>query len=84
MRAIEDQWDPGFLGDGFQRVHLGRMAVEVGGGDRCRPVDDATHILGVEGCPAALDVGEPRWPGDDPEAAAIAFLRQHLPQEPVA
>jgi sugar phosphate isomerase/epimerase len=26
-------------------------------------------------------LGEPRWPGDDPEAAAIAFLRQHIPDE---
>ena len=36
---------------------------------------------GYDGVIGPEHLGDPRWPGDDPEAAAIAFLRQHLPDE---
>jgi sugar phosphate isomerase/epimerase len=52
-------------------------------------VDFATilRLLGAAGYDGVIGpehLGEPRWPGDDPEAAAVAFLRQHLPDRPAA
>jgi sugar phosphate isomerase/epimerase len=69
MRDVRGRWpfaEEVFLGEG-----------EIDFSTILRLLDAAGYsgIIGPE------HLGEPRWPGDDPEAAAIAFLRQHIPNE---
>lgn len=39
---------------------------------------------GYDGVIGPEHLGEPRWPGDDPEAAAVDFLRRHLAENRAA
>ncbi len=56
---VLDDRHASLLGDGHQRVHVGRVAREVNGDDRLRARGDlAAHVLGVDAEGVRLDVGE--------------------------
>jgi len=69
MRDVRGRWpfaEEVFLGDGEIDFSTILRLLQAAGYD---------GVIGPE------HLGEPRRPGDDPEAAAIAFLRQHIPDE---
>jgi sugar phosphate isomerase/epimerase len=72
MRDVRGRWpfaEEVFLGEGeIDFATVLRLLADAG----------YTGVIGPE------HLGEPRRPGDDPEAAAIEFLRQHIPANRVA